>query len=72
MRITQFTVGASRTMNLGNFNSLRIEASVTTDLNDGDDRAIAETQAQSELRHLLEQTYRNMKPDKVPNDAGNR
>ena len=34
MPITQFSVGASRTKNLGNFESLRIEATVTVDVPD--------------------------------------
>jgi hypothetical protein len=55
--ITQFTVGTSRTINLGNFESLRIEASVTIVVGD-DDYEQTVKQAQAELRHLLEETYR--------------
>lgn len=66
MRITQFMVGASRTINLGNFESLRVESSVTVDLNDGDDEEIARVQAQTVLRTLLTQTYDNLrKKDKL-------
>lgn len=55
--ITQFTVGTSRTINLGNFESLRIEASVTIVVGD-DDYEQTVKQAQAELRLLLEETYR--------------
>lgn len=62
MPITEFTVGASRTINLGNFESLRIEASVRWTI-DGDinaDITLQKDAAQVELRELLAQTYRNM------------
>jgi hypothetical protein len=56
--ITQFTIGMSRTINLGNFESMRIEASVTIDVQDGDDAQVCKDMAQQELRKLLEDTYR--------------
>ena len=55
--ITQFTIGTSRTINLGNFESLRIEASITVDVGDVS-YAKAASGAQSDLRQLLEDTYR--------------
>ena len=58
MAIVQFSIGASRTINLGNFESLRIESSVTVDVAEGDDLASVENIAQDELRKLLELTYR--------------
>lgn len=62
MPISQFTVGASRTLNLGSFESMRIESSVTWDLNEIKPGALAEAEekAQAELRQLMEMTYRNM------------
>ena len=61
MKIPQFSVGTSRTVNLGNFESLRIEASVTIDLSDEDnaDMATARSNAQKFLRQLLEDSYRS-------------
>lgn len=56
--ITEFSIGASKTINLGNFQSLRIEASVTVAMDPGETLADASAAAQSELRNLLEQTYR--------------
>lgn len=59
MTITQFSIGTSRTINLGNFESLRVEASVTVEVNgDTGDYAKAAQDAQMELRKLLEATYR--------------
>ena len=55
--ITEFSVGASRTINLGNYESLRIEASVTVSMDAQDSLAAASDAAQKELRKLLEQTY---------------
>lgn len=56
-RVTEFSVGASRTLNLGNYESLRIEASVTVSMDAQDSLAAASEAAQKELRKLLEQTY---------------
>ena len=58
MRIAQFTVATSRTINLGNFESLRVEGSVVVDLSEDDNIDFARSQAQKQLRQLLEDTYR--------------
>ena len=61
MMITAFTIGTSRTINLGNFESLRIEASITVDVevtDDSSDYKRATVAAQANLRELLEDTYR--------------
>ena len=66
--IEKFTIGASRTINLGNFESLKVEASLTVnvDLPEENDPQTnvaiwqrAKLDAQGELRKLLEDTYRN-------------
>lgn len=57
MPITQFSVGTSRTINLGNFESLRVEASVTLDVHLEDDLVAMRSEAQKTLRQLLEDTY---------------
>ena len=57
----EFTVGFGRTINLGNFNSARVEASLTTALPDkvtATEYDVLCEAAQVELRNLLEQTYR--------------
>ena len=55
--ISQFSVGCSHTRNLGNFNSIRVEAQVVIVLNEGEDYVSAKEAAQVELRALLEETY---------------
>ena len=71
--IEKFTVGVSRTINLGNFESLRIEASLSVDVdlpeeNTPDENVAiwrrAKQDAQTELRKLLEETYRNQHKEK--------
>lgn len=59
--IKEFSIGFSRTVNLGNYESCRIEASVTTAVEDGNDEPalqMAVATAQLELRKLLEDTFR--------------
>ena len=56
--IKQFTVGCSKTINLGNFQSMRIEAAVTWELLDGEDFEYSKGRAQEELSKLLEDTWR--------------
>lgn len=65
--ITQFTVGCSRTINLGNFESVRVEASLTVEIQDAVDSKHFDdwkSHAQKELRKLLEETYRNQYADR--------
>lgn len=63
--IKSFSVGCSRTINLGNFESVRVEASITVDLDD-DHRGFegARTEVQVQLRKLLEETYRHQYADR--------
>lgn len=58
--IKEFSIGFSRTVNLGNYESCRIEASVTVAINMNleDDIGNAAAEAQVELRKLLEDTFR--------------
>lgn len=62
--IKEFTVGASHTINLGNYESTKIEASVTVAVAEGvaDNEyewSLTKANAQKELRTLLEETFRN-------------
>ena len=57
----EFTVGFSRTINLGNFESCRVEASMTVALPENvkaEEYDTLRRAAQQELRSLLEETYR--------------
>lgn len=56
--ITAFTIGCSHTVNLGNFQSIRIEASLTVEVPEGDDFEVLKDKAQVELRRILEDTYK--------------
>lgn len=61
--IKEFTIGFSRTINLGNYESARVEASVKVDVPqncDDVDLAVNELAkaAQQELRRLLEETWK--------------
>jgi hypothetical protein len=59
--ISQFKVGFSRTINLGNYESARVEAEVTYEIDEEakpEDWIAAQETAQTTLRKLLEQTYK--------------
>ena len=55
--ITEFSLGCSKTINLGNYQNIRIEASVTVSRDPNESLAKASDEAQQELRRLLEETY---------------
>lgn len=62
--IKQFSIAAAHTLNLGNYQSFRIEASLTVEVPEGDDFEVLKDKAQTELRRLLEETYRlQRRPD---------
>ena len=62
--IKQFSIAAAHTLNLGNYQSFRVEASLTIEVPEGDDFEVLKDKAQSELRRLLEETYRlQRRPD---------
>lgn len=56
--IKEFTIACSKTVNQGNFNSLRVEFSITVAVMEGDDWHKLATQAQVDLRDKLNETYR--------------
>lgn len=58
MKITELRVSFARTVNLGNFESARIEAGVTVAIEDGDDLAQVRSDIQPDLRLALEETWR--------------
>lgn len=57
--IKEFTIGCRRTINLGNFENVRIEASVTFEVEERQNLERLGQEAQRQLRQLLEDTYRN-------------
>ena len=58
LELIEFSVGCSRTINLGNYKSIKVEASVTMEIHEETDLEELKTRAQTELRQLLEDTYR--------------
>lgn len=58
MALKQFLVGFSRTINLGNFESAKVEAQVIVEVSDEDNYEATVAAAQRELRSLLEDTWR--------------
>lgn len=57
MAVTEFSIGCSKLINLGQYQNIRIEASVTVALDAGETLASASATAQQQLRQLLEETY---------------
>lgn len=57
-RITEFSLGCSKTINLGNYQNIRIEASVTVSVDARESLVLASENAQQELRRLLTETYK--------------
>ncbi len=62
MRISQITIGVSRTVNLGNYNSLKIEGLVTVDLLEDDRIEDARDLATKEIKEQLKTAYSKFKP----------
>lgn len=56
--IKQFTLGFSRTINLGNYESARVEASITKEVNEEKIPNYVLDETQRELRDLLEETWK--------------
>lgn len=56
--ITQFVIGCSKTVNLGNYQNIKIEASVTVAVKEGDHLIDLKGRAQEELSQLMAETYR--------------
>ena len=62
-RIKEVTIGASRTLNLGNYNSIKIEGSATVEV-DGNNVGHARETAINEVKIQLEEAYEKFKPAK--------
>ena len=71
MKITQLRVDVGRTINLGNYNSLKIEQGVTVDLEDGDTIEDARAAAFDEIKHgLMEQNAKFNPKSKAAKKSG--
>lgn len=58
MRISEVRIGFSRTINLGNFQNAKVEASVVAEIDEGDVIDDLMPALQAELRQILEATWK--------------
>lgn len=66
MKVKEVSVVVSRTFNLGNFNSLRVEGGCVVTIEDGDDLDAARTVALNETRETLRRAYVEHRRDGSP------
>jgi hypothetical protein len=57
--IREFVVGCSKTINKGNYNSIRVETSLTVVVAEGDDFAALKLRALQDLKQTLEEVYKS-------------
>lgn len=67
MKITEISAPVSRTFNLGNFNSLRVEATATACVDDVGEIEEARAACLAEVRETLRRAYEEFKPKEKPN-----
>lgn len=58
LTVVEFSIGAGHTVNLGNYNNIKVEAGLKITVKEGADFAALRTQAQEVLRNMLEETYK--------------
>ena len=64
-KIKEITVGASRTINLGNYESMQIQGSCTIEVDDPSQVNFAREQALQEIKTQMNDAYRAIKPKKI-------
>ena len=64
MKIKEIGIGISRTFNLGNFESLRVEATVAASIEDVGETEEARLVLLAEIRETLRQAYGEFRPKK--------
>lgn len=66
MKITEITIGASRTINLGNYNNMKVQGSCTVTLNDNEatEEHLEEAREMAliEVKKQLNDAYSEIKP----------
>ena len=63
-KIKQITVSASRTINLGNYESMRVDGSCTIEIEDPSQIAFARAKALEEVKLQMNEAYKSVKPNK--------
>ena len=64
MKIKEIGISVSRTFNLGNFESLRVEATVTASIEGDGEMEAAKLALLAEVRETLRRTYSEFRPAK--------
>ena len=67
MKITEISAAVSRTFTLGNFNSLRVEATATACIDDVGEIEDARVALLAEVRETLRRAYDEFKPKEKTN-----
>ncbi len=57
VKITEYRFSVGRTINLGDFNSLRLEVGLTVSTEPGDDLAAIRREAHADLSHMLTEAW---------------
>ncbi|CAH2606477.1 conserved protein of unknown function (plasmid) [Rhodovastum atsumiense] len=57
MKITELRVSVAKTVNLGNYNSIRLEAGATVAIEDGDDLDAVRAEMMTEINTSLHQQW---------------
>ncbi len=58
MRISSISLSLGRTVNLGDYNSMRVETGATMDIDEGDDLSAAKAALHDEVKAMLEEIGR--------------
>ena len=66
MKLTTLSIGVSRTFNMGDYNSLKVEASVTASVEDEAEIPGAREALLAEVRTSLQVAYAAFKPKAKP------
>jgi hypothetical protein len=69
MKITEIGISVSRTFNLGNFESLRVESNASASVEDESEIDAARAALLAECREALRQTYLEFRPNKEKPNA---
>lgn len=65
MTLTEFRIGVAKTINLGSYESLRIEAQVVYSVDEHDKLQEISTKAEAELKYLLNKPIKNNTQEKL-------
>ena len=63
-KIKEITVGASRTINLGNYESMQVQGSCTIEFDDPSQVNLARDQALQEVKTQMNEAYKSIRPKK--------